>query len=146
MTAQLIHHYRLDMTKLRLVPVPCACDDHNMNFLRVALGMTHKKSARCPFLSDEFQHEVQGGTCCSWDLGELEAALEDLEKVPELDLYWLHCIDIRSHRTAEQGWSLAENLRRTQEELAGLRRAIEINALFLHLLRCSSTRHENAVG
>lgn len=108
------------MGKLRLVPVPCPCDDDKMNLLRVPLGMTHEKSVRCPFLSSEFQHEVREGTCCSWDLDELEAALEAVQKLPELDCEWLDAIHIREHRTAEEGWSLAENLTNLRKDLSGL--------------------------
>jgi hypothetical protein len=40
--------------------------------------MAHPKDVRCPFVSDEYQHEVERGTCCSEELGDLVEALRAL--------------------------------------------------------------------
>jgi hypothetical protein len=54
--------------------------------------MTHAKDARCPFLSNEFQHEVAAGTCCTIDLRPLihvlaECGVPDLIRIVSGRLY-----------------------------------------------------------
>lgn len=43
--------------------------------------MTHPKSTRCPHVAAEWQWEVSRGTCCTFDLSKVVAALERLEEV-----------------------------------------------------------------
>jgi hypothetical protein len=110
------HKPSTSMDDLKLIPVPCSCRDHQLAVLRVPLGMTHSKEVRCPFLSDEFQHEVREGTCCSWNLTELEAALEAVESLPDFnDVCWAD--RLRRHRTAEDVLSLIDQLVELRERL-----------------------------
>src|SRR5262249_25083508 len=55
-------------------PVPCGCGEHAYP-ANLPPRMAHSKSERCPFVVNEYQYEVERGTCCTFDRKALVQSL-----------------------------------------------------------------------